>query len=305
MLAQRKAFTLVELLVVIAIIGILIGLLLPAIQAAREAARRSACSNNLKQVGLGMHLHHDAFQRLPPGWSGYDPVTRQPDPEGEPGWAWASHLLFFMEETTTYKNLVHPRLPVMHPANGQARVQVIRPFRCPSDRGPDLFELHEGHEHHHGHALSHGFAFPVPLANANYIGVFGTNDLHEACEEGECRGNGLMFLNSKISFREIKDGLAHTFVVGERSSELAPSTWVGVVPGGEHSFGRIVGVATYAPNSRDDHFHNFSSYHAGVTHFLAADGSVHLISDRIRESVYHAFCTRNGGEPPGDPHDEQ
>jgi len=278
-----RGFTLVELLVVITIIGILIALLLPAVQAAREAARRMSCSNNLKQIGLALHMHHDAKHCLPDGWTGYD---SQDGPlfNGAPGWGWAAYIMPYMEQTALYNSLTHVDLSVTDDQNRLARETPIKMFRCPSDIGSDLSDL-GGYQ----------------AATSNYIGVFGSIELHDAVEAvvggGQCLGDGVFYHNSRLRFRDLRDGLSRTFMVGERGTkEDYYSTWVGLFPGADHAPARLVGVAASPPNATADEPHNFSSRHPTGTHFLLADGSVRLISEHINTTAYHALCTRNGGE---------
>jgi len=103
----QRGFTLVELLVVIAIIGILIGLLLPAVQAARESARRTNCSNNMKQLGLGLHMYISTHDRLPCGATLFS-VNDRPwkgDTEAH-GWnrqAWGVCIYPYIEQQTLYQ----------------------------------------------------------------------------------------------------------------------------------------------------------------------------------------------------------
>ena len=129
-----RAFTLIELLVVIAIIAILIALLLPAVQKVRAAAARTQCSNNLKQIGLGVHNFNGTYKKLPPVWGCFPAAPNaQAAPSATTHGSWTLHgyLLPFVEQQNVY-NLAAALNP---PDVGQAatKATVIPTYICPSD----------------------------------------------------------------------------------------------------------------------------------------------------------------------------
>ena len=131
-----RGFTLVELLVVIAIIGTLVGLLLPAVQAARETARRSSCSNNLKQLGLGIHNHFDAKGALPLTATAPPTATAAQITSGWPHnyVLLSAHamILPFIEQQSIYSVMDPAQSGSWHHDNARFGKVRVSTFLCPS-----------------------------------------------------------------------------------------------------------------------------------------------------------------------------
>jgi prepilin-type N-terminal cleavage/methylation domain-containing protein len=132
----RRGITLVEILVVIAIIAVLIGLLLPAVQMAREASRRMQCTNNLKQLGLGMHDHHDTHGRFPPAYVNQGPYGPAPSYSFTHGWA--PHLLPYIEREDLAA-LYRWDFPLYAPENQPVCSRHVRIFECISTPDRDRY----------------------------------------------------------------------------------------------------------------------------------------------------------------------
>jgi len=216
---SRRAFTLVELLVVIAIIGTLVGLLLPAVQAAREAARRSQCTNNLKQIMLGMHNHHDAKQKFPNtvGWGdNYGGAYYFSD---------KVYLLPFIEEATKWNALSGAKdggsyFPgwsegAVPAQNTNALNTSVKVFKCPSN--PNT--IGDG-KANHTYAINMGTAFDAPHATTG------------ARQANDGRHNGVMssghaspqnWNDPPRTMGQIADGTSKTAAY----SEFVVETWSG------------------------------------------------------------------------------
>lgn len=270
---RTAAFTLVELLVVLAIIAILFSLALPAIQAARESARRTQCRNNLRQLGVALHLYHDTLRTLPAGYIFSRPPppppaappaavkssTRRFDapppsvqmvPNG-PGWGWAALLLPFMEQTSLAGEIDFQRA-VEDPVNATARVVSVPYLVCPSDTATGVFTVFDELNAPLGQVATNSYAASFGSYRVVKVpGVGGAPGRGEVVEGGLINtdpdhGNGLFLRNSGTRYADITDGLTQTLAIGERAAMFAKSPWAGVMTGG--TVRTTPGAPVYAAN---------------------------------------------------------
>ncbi len=324
--SKYRAFTLVELLVVIAIIGILIALLLPAVQAAREAARRMQCTNNLKQVGMGMANHESTYKRLPAGNMGWNKA----------GTSWLGHTAFFqilpfLEQGNIYDDFdLEVRWTDL--PNGNLIGETISTYCCPSDdaQGRKLHDYYTGRYY----------------ARSNYAVCFGSTQIHSpsAPMAGSSASHGAadslydndgpfrLHVGRKIS--DFLDGTSKTIVASEVITGVGdePDTTGAQDQRGNWAFPYVGAIYLHrrTPNSgipdtmrfcfctqasrispdnpcessslpKDEHVYEYvaaRSRHPGGVNCLFADGHVEFYNDEVDLALWKSLSTIAGGGPP-------
>jgi prepilin-type N-terminal cleavage/methylation domain-containing protein/prepilin-type processing-associated H-X9-DG protein len=325
---RNRGFTLVELLVVIAIIGILIALLLPAVQAAREAARRSQCSNNLKQLGLAMHNHHDSKQWLPPNRAATGSVFG----------TWQMLILTYMEQDnmgSLYQNWggsdsspnasggggTAPRYGGS-PNNTNLSTKRLSSLTCPSDiaNAPTGSMTSHNYVVNLGNtidsqatynSITHGGA-PFKTARYQYPGDAA---MPASQYTVETPGGWLVRPYVGTNFSEILDGLSNTLLMAEcvqgTGSDLRGFSW----------WGSASGFTTYNPpnsplpdnvaqnctnqptlnlpcvvGTSSQYYLTARSRHPGGVQVLMADGSARFVQQAISINTWRGVSTSRGGE---------
>jgi prepilin-type N-terminal cleavage/methylation domain-containing protein len=281
-------FTLVELLVVIAIIGLLVSLLLPAVQQAREASRRSACMNNMKQIGLAIAQYQLSKTVYPA--SNTNEVWVWDDGRSELNHSWASLIMPYLEESAL-NDKINFSISALETVNQPAAGTIVPIYRCPSYIGPSITE--DAH-------------YPArKYAIGNYVSI-GASDVDHVYAVSQ-KPEGVIFPVSKIKPREVTDGLSKTMIIAE-SREERMRVWIDGRTGAYTALPETNGgpflpttpiALNYTPYYNDGLvkcLYGPSSMHPGGAYHLFGDGSVHFLLNTISKATYVGLCTRAGKE---------
>jgi prepilin-type N-terminal cleavage/methylation domain-containing protein/prepilin-type processing-associated H-X9-DG protein len=273
---KSGGFTLIELLVVIAIVAVLAGLLLPAVQKVREAANRISCQNNLKQLGLAMHNHHDQFGFFPSGgfewWTPPTYVGGSPAIGAQQQAGWGFQILPFIEGDNAWRAGPIPAIATPH-----------RVFFCPSRRVPQT--------------ITYPDQYTPPLT--------GSVVTHALCDyaASNLEGTGVIRQYTPTRIADITDGTSNTLLAGDKRLNLGdlgedqPDDNEGYTAGfDEDTVRRTVAPPRPDCNGECTGEKRFGSSHAGGFNVVLADGSVRTLGYSIDPLVFQYLGNRSDGQ---------
>lgn len=304
----RRGFTLVELLVVVATIAVLIGLLLPAVQKVREAASRCKCQSNLGNLTLGTIHYEQVFGVFP---SGYQSVANNGSGQ-QTGWGWMVAILPYVEQEPLQRAL-RLDLSIAAEANAPWREKRLPLALCPSDPASESHEILMPEREPVPDNPLPPASNTIKFACSQYVGVSGTTATDAPS------ASGILFRDSKTKAGDVKDGLANTMLLTERSSRLGFAVWHGAIPGATmgnprqevHPSHKEVPNGTTFPasaltlatvrgisflQSADCLADGMGSFHSNGINTGFSDGHVTFIPATVSGQLLSAWATRAGGE---------
>ena len=324
-LHARTAFTLIELLVVIAIIAILIGLLLPAVQQARESGYRSACANNLHQIGIALQTYHDGYGTFPSGHIEQCPAGTNTGTENVCHYYSGVFIaiLPFVEQgnqALTYVDFPNPNLEAASRANAQFCATFVPTYTCPSDTRANMLIAPEtlgpdGRGQPNPNLIFMASSYKA-MSGQGDTGTTDTfagywDEVQQALKvhpagRGLFHGDGYSGLTPE-RMTNIKDGTSNTIAVGERHTITHTSRgafWADsfnlYTMSASWPFSLTM-IADYDKCQKTINA-NYCKYGWGANHtngiinFVFADGSVHTLQPTIDMNIFMALSTIAGGE---------